>query len=59
MPDLMDDLLLPPENFSMVESGVYRSAFPRTKNFSFLKSLKLKTVIPLVPEVYIYARNDD
>ena len=43
---------LAPENFSMVEPGVYRSAFPRMKNASFLKRLKLKSVIPLVPEDY-------
>lgn len=44
--------VLAPENFALVESGVYRSAFPRTKNTSFLKRLKLKTVISLVPEDY-------
>jgi tyrosine-protein phosphatase SIW14 len=44
--------LLPPQNFAMVESGVYRSSFPRTKNCSFLRSLNLKTVISLVPEEY-------
>lgn len=43
---------MPPENFAMVEPGVYRSAFPRMKNTSFLKRLKLKTVVPLVPEDY-------
>jgi hypothetical protein len=30
-----------PENFSMVEPGVYRSAFPRTKIIEFLRQLKL------------------
>ena len=43
---------LPPENFAMVEPGVYRSAFPRMKNAPFLKRLKLKAVMPLVPEDY-------
>lgn len=43
---------LAPENFAMVESGVYRSAFPRTKNIEFLKRLRLKTVVSLVPEDY-------
>src|SRR5689334_15489946 len=47
-----EDIVLAPENFSMVESGVYRSAFPRTKNIGFLKKLKLKTVVSLVPEDY-------
>lgn len=40
--------LLAPENFSMVTRGIYRSAFPRSKNLIFLKRLGLKTVIPLV-----------
>ena len=47
----MDDLLAP-ENFAVVEAGVYRSAFPRSKNQSFLKSLRLRSVVPLVPEDY-------
>lgn len=41
-----------PNNFSMVESGLYRSSFPRTKNISFLKQLGLKTVVSLVLEDY-------
>jgi hypothetical protein len=44
--------LLAPENFSMVEDGVYRSAFPRTKNSPFLRRLGLRSVISLVPEDY-------
>mmetsp|Transcript_23361 Transcript_23361/g.39099 ORF Transcript_23361/g.39099 Transcript_23361/m.39099 type:complete len:223 (+) Transcript_23361:22-690(+) len=36
----------------MVETGVYRSAFPRTKNIAFLKQLHLKGVVSLVPEDY-------
>ena len=43
---------LAPENFSMVEKGIYRSAFPRTKNLSFLERLGLKSVISLVPDEY-------
>lgn len=43
---------LAPENFTMVEPGVYRSAFPRTKNIEFLKQLNLKSVVSLVPEDY-------
>lgn len=56
--------LLAPENFSMVEEGVYRSAFPRTKHCRFLASLNLKHVVPLVPEDYpeamcaFYEKND-
>jgi len=42
--------LFPPENFAMVETGIYRSAFPRSKNIPFLRRLRLKSVIVLVPE---------
>lgn len=47
----MDDLLVP-ENFSMVENGVFRSSFPRTKNIPFLRTLNLRSVSPLIPEDY-------
>ena len=42
----------PPINFSTVESGFFRSSFPSTKNFPFLKRLKLKTILSLVVEEY-------
>ena len=45
-------LILAPENFAMVERGVYRSAFPRSKNQTFLLSLSLRCVVSLVPEDY-------
>lgn len=38
-------LLYPPENFAIVVPGVFRSSFPRKKNFEFLKSLKLKSIL--------------
>ena len=54
-----DDIeFLAPENFSMVETGVYRSAFPRTKNIEFLKQLNLRSVVSLVPEDYPAAMLD-
>lgn len=49
--DEYDDLLAP-ENFAMVETGVYRSAFPRSKNIPFLRSLRLRAVVALIPEDY-------
>jgi tyrosine-protein phosphatase SIW14 len=49
---LDDEEILAPENFAVVEAGVYRSSFPRTKNITFLKRLSLKTIISLVPEDY-------
>jgi len=44
---------VPPTNFGAVLSGaVFRSQFPLPENFSFIKSLKLKTILTLVPEPY-------
>jgi hypothetical protein len=37
--------LEPMENFTLVTPGVFRSSFPKKKNFSFLKKLKLKSVL--------------
>lgn len=42
----------PPENFSMVHQGIYRSGFPNKKNFPFLRKLGLKSVIYLCLEDY-------
>ncbi len=44
--------LAPPENFSMVLGEIYRSSFPRVENFQFLKKLKLKSILILIPEKY-------
>lgn len=42
-----------PHNYSAVIPGaVYRSGFPEPKNFTFLKSLRLKTILTLVPEPF-------
>ncbi|KAJ4292351.1 tyrosine-protein phosphatase siw14 [Kalmusia sp. IMI 367209] len=43
--------LFPPSNYGAVVPGsVYRSSYPEAKNFDFLQSLELKTIITLVPE---------
>ncbi|KAF2740858.1 hypothetical protein EJ04DRAFT_530984 [Polyplosphaeria fusca] len=43
--------LLPPANFgAVVPNSVYRSSYPAAENYEFLKSLKLKTILTLVPE---------
>lgn len=42
--------VIPPANFAMVCPGVYRSGYPKPMNHSFLKSLKLKTLIFMCPE---------
>eukprot|EP00833_Pecoramyces_ruminatium_P013500 jgi/Orpsp1_1/1187532/evm.model.d7180000058431.1 len=44
--------LIPMENFSMVSKGVYRGAFPKKKNFPFLKKLGLKSILTLILEEY-------
>jgi len=44
--------LIPPDNFALVSKGIYRSAFPKKKNFPFLKKLKLKSVLTLILEDY-------
>ncbi|KAJ3314721.1 Intraflagellar transport protein 80 [Boothiomyces sp. JEL0838] len=44
--------LSPCENFNLITPGVYRSAFPKKKNFSFLKKLKLKSILTLILEDY-------
>uniref|UniRef100_A0A7S2RJ85 diphosphoinositol-polyphosphate diphosphatase n=1 Tax=Rhizochromulina marina TaxID=1034831 RepID=A0A7S2RJ85_9STRA len=47
-----DEEFFPPVNFSMVEPGVYRSSFPMKRNFSFLKRIRLKTILALILEEY-------
>lgn len=41
-----------PSNFAMVETGVYRSSFPRPEHFPFLKVLNLQSILLLLPEPY-------
>lgn len=40
-------MLIPPINFSLVVSGLYRSGHPIGLNFPFLESLHLKTIIDI------------
>lgn len=47
-----EDILEPPGNFAMVYPQLYRSSFPSKKNYSFLRSLGLKTVLTLVQDEY-------
>ncbi|TKY56973.1 tyrosine-protein phosphatase [Spatholobus suberectus] len=46
------DLFVPPLNFAMVDSGIFRSGFPEPANFSFLQTLGLRSIIYLCPEPY-------
>ncbi|GAA93822.1 uncharacterized protein L969DRAFT_84731 [Mixia osmundae IAM 14324] len=49
--DTQEDLV-PPENYAMIAPCIYRSSFPKKKNFPFLKSLGLKSVLTLILEEY-------
>ncbi|KAL8209147.1 hypothetical protein R6Q57_008559 [Mikania cordata] len=46
------ELYTPPSNFSMVVHGVFRSGFPDSVNFSFIKTLGLRSIVYLCPEPY-------
>jgi len=37
-----------PHNFGVVVPGVYRSSFPKSHDFDYIKGLKLKTIVSLV-----------
>ena len=37
--------MIPPLNFAMVSDGIYRSGYPNQKNFAFLRTLRLKSVL--------------
>ncbi|PKC17619.1 protein-tyrosine phosphatase [Rhizophagus irregularis] len=42
--------LITPFRFAIVEDEVYRGAYPKNRNYRFLKRLKLKTMLSLVPD---------
>ncbi|ESR60894.1 Tyrosine-protein phosphatase DSP1 [Citrus sinensis] len=50
--------LIPPLNFSMVDNGIFRSGFPDSANFSFLQTLRLRSIIYLCPEPYPEANTE-
>lgn len=43
-----DEDMIPPDNFAMVNSWLYRSSFPKKKHFPFLKTLGLRSVLYVV-----------
>lgn len=47
---LVDDKIMPPFRFGVVNEGVYRGAYPTLRNFRHLSRLRLTTVISIVPE---------
>ncbi|ETV99942.1 hypothetical protein H310_07962 [Aphanomyces invadans] len=42
--------IIPPFRFTTVENRLYRGAYPTLPNFRFLRRLKLKTLISVIPE---------
>ncbi|KAK9761989.1 protein-tyrosine-phosphatase [Basidiobolus ranarum] len=42
--------IVPPFRYGMVESNVFRGAYPKERNLRFLKRLKLKTILSLIPD---------
>jgi len=40
-----EEELVPPANFALVCKGVYRSGFPKKRNFPFLRKLGIKSVL--------------
>ncbi|KPA75573.1 tyrosine phospatase-like protein [Leptomonas pyrrhocoris] len=46
--------LVPPFRMARVESGVYRGAYPVLRNFPFLRRLRLRTIVSLIPEPPTY-----
>ncbi|QBM87921.1 tyrosine-protein phosphatase SIW14 [Metschnikowia aff. pulcherrima] len=53
---LESETVTPPENFAPVVNKIYRLSFPQTQNFGFLKKLRLKSVLCLIPEEYPQAQ---
>uniref|UniRef100_A0A0C9S3W7 diphosphoinositol-polyphosphate diphosphatase n=1 Tax=Wollemia nobilis TaxID=56998 RepID=A0A0C9S3W7_9CONI len=47
-----NERFVPPSNFAMVDKRVYRSGFPNNKNFPFLETLQLNSMICLCREPY-------
>lgn len=44
------DVIVPPDNFAVVETGLYRSALPNARNMPYVRTLRLNTVIILSSE---------
>ncbi|RLO07620.1 hypothetical protein DYB28_000738 [Aphanomyces astaci] len=42
--------IIPPFRFTTVETRLYRGAYPTLPNFRFLRRLKLKTLVSVIPE---------
>ncbi|OAD69530.1 hypothetical protein PHYBLDRAFT_135671, partial [Phycomyces blakesleeanus NRRL 1555(-)] len=42
--------LIPPFRYSLVEENMFRGGYPKPKNIRFLKRLRLKTILSLIPD---------
>ncbi|KAI7821937.1 tyrosine phosphatase family-domain-containing protein [Gamsiella multidivaricata] len=42
--------LIPPFRFGTIEPEVYRGAYPKQRNLRYLKRLKLRTILSLIPD---------
>jgi len=42
-------LYTPPVNFGMVTHNLFRSSFPQKENFAYLRKLRLKSVLYVLP----------
>jgi tyrosine-protein phosphatase OCA6 len=56
--------IIPPFRYAIVEDEVYRGAYPKNRNYRFLKRLKLKSMLSLVPnqpvpELLEFCRNEN
>ena len=47
-----DEEFCPPDNFALIEKGIYRSAFPMKRNFTFLARIRLRSILTLILEEY-------
>lgn len=47
----IQQLLTPPEQFGIVEPGIYRSDMLQPLHFPFIKAINFKTVVMLSPEM--------
>lgn len=52
LPEVWEETVQPPENFTMVSSWIYRSSFPSRRHFGFLRGLGLRNILTLVLETY-------
>ncbi|KAG0170660.1 hypothetical protein DFQ30_002175 [Apophysomyces sp. BC1015] len=42
--------LIPPFRYALVEENIFRGGYPKTRNMRFLKRLRLKTILSLIPD---------